>query len=91
MAQRASLCLPTSQESELPDPSGVMSISGLKTLRADHGSNQSPEVEDETDPAGGHLDPEHRPAPLQKLLNLMVIITAKKHTIRGVYKDNQRD
>lgn len=60
---------------EWPD-SNVVCVLGLKALRAHHGSDEGAQVEDETDPAGAHLEPEHRPAPLQQFLNLMVIITA---------------
>lgn len=59
MAQRESFCLATSQESEKPDSSLVMCGLGLEALWAHHGSDEGPHVEDETDPAGGHLDPEH--------------------------------
>lgn len=37
----------------------VMCVLGLKAFGADHGSNQGPHVDDETDPAGGHFDPEN--------------------------------
>lgn len=57
LAQLESYCLATAQESEYC--SVVMCVLGLKAFGADHGSNEGPHVDDETDPAGGHLDPEN--------------------------------
>lgn len=51
---------------------------GLEALRAYQRSNQGAKVEDEADPAGGHLYPEHWPASIQQLLNLVIIIAEKK-------------
>ena len=51
---------------------------GLKALWAHHRSNEGHHVEEEADPAGGHLDPEHRPATVQQLFNLMVVIAARQ-------------
>lgn len=59
LAQDECVCLATSQESKYPDCSVVMRVLGLEALRTDHGSDEGPHVEDEADPAGGHLDPEH--------------------------------
>lgn len=55
-------------------------VLGLEAFGADHGGEQGPHVEDETDPAGRHLDPEHRPTAIQQLLYLMVVIATGKQT-----------
>lgn len=55
-------------------------VLGLEAFRADHGGDQSPDVEDETHPARRHLDPEHRPAAIQQLIYLMVVIATGKQT-----------
>lgn len=57
-----------------------MCVLGLEAFGADHGGEQGPHVEDETDPAGRHLDPEHRPTAIQQLLYLMVVIATGKQT-----------
>lgn len=49
-------------------------VLSLEALRTHHGSKEGHQVDEEADPAGHHLDPEHRPAPVQQLLNLVVVI-----------------
>lgn len=94
LAQRDSFCPATSQESEQPD-SAVTCVLGLETLRADHGSDEGPHVEEEADPAGRHLDPEHRPAPIQQFLNLMVIIMEPvgdgHHDVEGSQEEDKME
>lgn len=93
MAQRRSFCPATSQESEEPDSGVVMCGLGLKALWTDHGGDEGPHIEDETDPARGHLDPEHRPTPVQQLLNLMVVIMKPvgdcHHDIEGSQEEDK--
>ena len=54
---------------------GGLLVLSLKPLWTEHGGHQGPHVEQEADPAGGHLNPEDRPAPVQQLLNLGVVVT----------------
>ena len=59
----------------------------LEALGADHGCDQRGEVQGQADPAGRHLDPEHGPAPLQQLLDLMVVVaTVRRHNRPGKTK-----
>ena len=56
-------------------------VLSLKALGADHGRHERAEVQDQADPAGRHLDPEHRPAAFQQLLDLMVVVaTVRQQT-----------
>lgn len=52
-----------------------VSALGLEALGADERGHEGPHVEEQTDPARHHLDPEHRPAAFQNLLNLVVVVT----------------
>lgn len=66
---------------------------GFEALRADHGSDEGPHVEEETDPTGGHLDPEHRPASVQQLLNLVIVVAAtekKVSPVKNFYESPRR-
>lgn len=85
LAQRRYFCLAAPRESEEPGSGVVVCLLGLEALRADHGGDESPHVEDEADPAGGHLEPEHRPAAVQQLLDLVVGVAVKrKHAMRAM-------
>lgn len=81
MAQPDSYCLDISQVFEQPIPTCSL---GFKTFWTHHWSYKGGKVEDETDPTGDHLDPEHRPASIQQLLNLMVTVTTNVESKREV-------
>lgn len=72
-------------------PATEVAVLGFKALGADHGSDEGPHVEEETDPTGGHLDPEHGPASVQQLLNLVIVVAATEKEVRKVHRGRKTD
>lgn len=68
-------------------PASEVAVLGFKALGADHGSDEGPHVEEQTHPTGRHLDPEHGPASIQQLLNLVIVVAAAERKGRKAHRE----